>query len=87
MRKQLKFINSDSDIRTRLAEVAVEDLVESLMELSIRHNDADAIITRLMVGAVTAMGGGSRSMVRAVRLMVGVKILMVSRSRLMVGVP
>ncbi len=48
MRKQLKFINSDSDIRTRLAEVAVEDLVESLMELSIRHNDADAIITRLI---------------------------------------
>jgi hypothetical protein len=48
MSKQLEFINSDSEIRAKLAKVAVEDLVEALMELSIRHDDADAIITRLI---------------------------------------
>lgn len=48
MRKQLKFVDSDSDIRTKLSKVAVEDLVEALMELSIRHDDADAMITRLI---------------------------------------
>ncbi|MFA6567702.1 MAG: DUF6880 family protein [Victivallales bacterium] len=48
MSKRLKFMDSDSDIRTKLAKVAVEDLVEALMELSIRHDDADAIIIRLI---------------------------------------
>ncbi|HCE45596.1 MAG TPA: hypothetical protein DET40_18805 [Lentisphaeria bacterium] len=48
MRKRLKFVDAGSDIRTRLAGVAVEDLVEALMELSIRHDDADAMISRLI---------------------------------------